>query len=95
MSSPVPLDPTSAVALPPRVPSSGVAPVWKLEEGKIDPVACEEKERDVCCKDLRDPASERHLIDPDVVRDLVIGLADGLTVPFALTAVRTHWVCER
>lgn len=87
MSSPAPFDPTSAVALPPRVPSSAVAPVWKLEEGTLDRVECKEKEREVCCKDLRDPASERHLIDPDVVRDLVIGLADGLTVPFALTAV--------
>jgi len=29
---------------------------------------------------------ERQLIDPDVVRDVVIGLSDGLTVPFALTA---------
>jgi VIT1/CCC1 family predicted Fe2+/Mn2+ transporter len=29
---------------------------------------------------------ERTLIDPDVVRDVVIGLSDGLTVPFALTA---------
>jgi len=29
---------------------------------------------------------ERTLVDPDVVRDIVIGLSDGLTVPFALTA---------
>jgi VIT1/CCC1 family predicted Fe2+/Mn2+ transporter len=40
--------------------------------------------RGVCCKELR--KDERHLIDPDVMRDLVIGLSDGLTVPFALTA---------
>jgi len=26
------------------------------------------------------------LIDPDIVRDVIIGLSDGLTVPFALTA---------
>jgi len=26
------------------------------------------------------------LVDPDIVRDIVIGLSDGLTVPFALTA---------
>jgi len=38
----------------------------------------------VCCKELVD--EERTLIDPDVVRDVVIGLSDGLTVPFALTA---------
>ncbi|KAJ2925327.1 hypothetical protein H1R20_g11775, partial [Candolleomyces eurysporus] len=38
----------------------------------------------VCCKDLI--KDERTLIDPDVVRDVIIGLSDGLTVPFALTA---------
>ncbi|PVG01651.1 DUF125-domain-containing protein [Serendipita vermifera] len=40
--------------------------------------------RGVCCKELK--KEERHLIDPDVMRDIVIGLSDGLTVPFALTA---------
>ncbi|KAG9023089.1 hypothetical protein FS842_005845 [Serendipita sp. 407] len=40
--------------------------------------------RGVCCKELK--KDERHLIDPDVMRDIVIGLSDGLTVPFALTA---------
>jgi len=39
----------------------------------------------ICCKELKDE-DERHLVDPDVVRDIVIGLSDGLTVPFALTA---------
>ncbi|THH29825.1 hypothetical protein EUX98_g4376 [Antrodiella citrinella] len=39
----------------------------------------------VCCKDLKDD-DERTLIDPDVIRDVVIGLSDGLTVPFALAA---------
>ncbi|KZT61511.1 DUF125-domain-containing protein, partial [Calocera cornea HHB12733] len=39
----------------------------------------------VCCKDLKGE-DERTLLDPDVVRDIVIGLSDGLTVPFALTA---------
>ncbi len=29
---------------------------------------------------------ERHLISPEIVRDCIIGLSDGLTVPFALTA---------
>jgi len=38
----------------------------------------------ICCKDLNE--EERTLIDPDVVRDVVIGLSDGLTVPFALAA---------
>lgn len=39
----------------------------------------------MCCKELKGE-DERTLIDPDVVRDVVIGLSDGLTVPFALTA---------
>ncbi|KAF7342152.1 hypothetical protein MVEN_01802900 [Mycena venus] len=38
----------------------------------------------VCCKELK--GDDRTLIDPDIVRDVVIGLSDGLTVPFALTA---------
>lgn len=40
--------------------------------------------RGVCCRDLKQ--DQRHLIDPDIVRDVIIGLSDGLTVPFALTA---------
>ncbi|KIJ36894.1 hypothetical protein M422DRAFT_91520, partial [Sphaerobolus stellatus SS14] len=39
----------------------------------------------VCCKELKDE-DDRQLLNPDVVRDIVIGLSDGLTVPFALTA---------
>lgn len=41
--------------------------------------------RGVCCRDLKSDDS-RSLIDPDIVRDVIIGLSDGLTVPFALTA---------
>ncbi len=29
---------------------------------------------------------EKHLGNGDIVRDVIIGFADGLTVPFALTA---------
>src|SRR6188474_63648 len=32
------------------------------------------------------PHIERHFTASDVVRDIVIGMADGLTVPFALAA---------
>src|SRR5207253_5787117 len=32
------------------------------------------------------PHTERHFTASDVVRDVVIGMADGLTVPFALAA---------
>ncbi|ORY26178.1 VIT family-domain-containing protein [Naematelia encephala] len=38
-----------------------------------------------CCRDLKGE-DERHLIPPEIVRDVIIGLSDGLTVPFALTA---------
>ncbi|HJV45949.1 MAG TPA: VIT1/CCC1 transporter family protein [Bacillota bacterium] len=30
--------------------------------------------------------TEKHFMAPDVIRDIVIGMADGLTVPFALAA---------
>ncbi|KIM82888.1 hypothetical protein PILCRDRAFT_784928 [Piloderma croceum F 1598] len=51
------------------------------------PSKCARNEREdgVCCKDLKGD-DERTLIDPDVVHDVVIGLSDGLTVSFALTA---------
>src|SRR6185503_3111050 len=32
------------------------------------------------------PHTERHFTSSEVVRDIVIGMADGLTVPFALAA---------
>src|SRR5437660_1190759 len=32
------------------------------------------------------PHLERHFTASDIVRDIVIGMADGLTVPFALAA---------
>jgi VIT1/CCC1 family predicted Fe2+/Mn2+ transporter len=34
----------------------------------------------------RDPNPERHFTATDIVRDIVIGMSDGLTVPFALAA---------
>lgn len=52
------------------------------------PVKCARNDhtRDgVCCKELKGE-DERHLIHPDIIRDVVIGLSDGLTVPFALAA---------
>ncbi|CEH18090.1 Uncharacterized membrane protein [Ceraceosorus bombacis] len=48
--------------------------------------ACEARngERGICCKELK--KEEATLLNPDLVRDCIIGLSDGLTVPFALTA---------
>ncbi|KAI6119870.1 VIT family-domain-containing protein [Pisolithus croceorrhizus] len=67
-------------------------PVWPLESA--DPgvplplqAKCDRHGRQggICCKDIKND-DERTLVDPDIVRDVVIGLSDGLTVPFALTA---------
>ncbi|KAM0749632.1 DUF125-domain-containing protein [Meredithblackwellia eburnea MCA 4105] len=92
--------PTAAVALPSRPKSNAPAgaPVWSLSEapqtpgGSASPQVplaskCDvhQRERTICCRDLKGD-DERSLIDPDIVRDIIIGLADGLTVPFALTA---------
>ncbi|TFK20625.1 DUF125-domain-containing protein [Coprinopsis marcescibilis] len=66
-------------------------PVWPIESsesGTNTPLAAKcartTRQDGVCCKELI--KDERTLIDPDVVRDIVIGLSDGLTVPFALAA---------
>ncbi|KAI1792484.1 VIT family-domain-containing protein [Ganoderma leucocontextum] len=72
---------------------SNKPPVWSINESAGSqpaplPAKCDRHEpgrSGVCCKELRGD-DERTLIDPDVVRDVVIGLSDGLTVPFALTA---------
>ncbi|KAG2337807.1 DUF125-domain-containing protein [Suillus weaverae] len=66
-------------------------PVWPLDaSGTLTPPSlanCDRNDRldGVCCKDLKEE-DDRTLIDPDVIRDVVIGLSDGLTVPFALAA---------
>ncbi|KAI0634315.1 DUF125-domain-containing protein [Trametes polyzona] len=68
-------------------------PVWSINQSVGSqpaqlPAKCDRHEptrSGVCCKELKGD-DERTLIDPDVVRDVVIGLSDGLTVPFALTA---------
>ncbi|KAL1760712.1 VIT family-domain-containing protein [Schizophyllum commune] len=72
--------------------SQSKPPVWPIIDAASSqeiPIAakCAKPVRPdgTCCKELKDP-DERTLIDPDIVRDVVIGLSDGLTVPFALTA---------
>ncbi|KAF5345862.1 hypothetical protein D9756_009872 [Leucocoprinus leucothites] len=85
---------STVVPLPHRqdaVSKSSRPPVWPIEHaepGVTTPLLakCARTSRagGVCCKELRN--DERTLIDPDVVRDVIIGLSDGLTVPFALTA---------
>lgn len=39
----------------------------------------------ICCQALK-AADQTSWLSPDVARDIIIGLSDGLTVPFALTA---------
>ncbi|VDB87136.1 unnamed protein product [Peniophora sp. CBMAI 1063] len=90
----------SSVRLPGRRERAGSAgatgnkpPVWAIDNTATNeeaplPSKCARHREDrhgVCCKELKGE-DERQLIDPDVVRDIVIGLSDGLTVPFALTA---------
>ncbi|PBK63182.1 membrane fraction protein [Armillaria solidipes] len=86
-------DSTAAVPLPGRDSSlkGRKPPVWPIDASETTqptplPAKCarDSRENGVCCKELK--SEERHLIDPDVVRDVIIGLSDGLTVPFALTA---------
>ncbi|KAK7062804.1 Protein ccc1 [Paramarasmius palmivorus] len=83
------------VALPRRqhdsVSKSTKPPVWPIDNAVGSETAplnakCAQSQMPdgVCCKQLKE--DERQLIDPDVVRDVIIGLSDGLTVPFALTA---------
>ncbi|KAG1872952.1 VIT family-domain-containing protein [Suillus subalutaceus] len=90
---------TTTVPLPNRDTMSGSSvnkqpPVWSLESNgtlnSLTPPLNEKCDRlgrqdGVCCKELKGE-DDRTLIDPDVVRDIIIGLSDGLTVPFALTA---------
>ncbi|KAL7412421.1 VIT family-domain-containing protein [Mrakia frigida] len=61
--------------------------ILRNAENEDDPLVtkCDAGPGSVCCRDLKGD-DERTLIDPDIVRDIVIGLSDGLTVPFALTA---------
>ncbi|KAG8711384.1 hypothetical protein FRC08_015952 [Ceratobasidium sp. 394] len=85
------------VSLPKRKTSdqqlgSSRPPIWSINSGDGPdaplPAKCDrhsEGREGVCCKELKGD-DERDLIDPDIVRDVIIGLSDGLTVPFALTA---------
>ncbi|KAL6309490.1 VIT family-domain-containing protein [Sparassis latifolia] len=81
-----------SIPLPSRSSSDKKSsPVWSLTNHPPDavplPSKCDREHptrEGVCCKTLKE--EERTLIDPDIVRDVIIGLSDGLTVPFALTA---------
>ncbi|KAI9447116.1 VIT family-domain-containing protein [Lactarius psammicola] len=60
-------------------------PVWAIDTSGPSvqtplPAKCSRhtREGEVCCQELKGD-DERQLIDPDVVRDVVIGLSDGLT----------------
>ncbi|KAG9308273.1 VIT family-domain-containing protein [Chiua virens] len=84
---------TVAVSLPRHVDASARSqpPVWALDSsnGNVPlPAKCDRHGREggVCCKELKDEDDRTCLVNPDIVRDVVIGLSDGLTVPFALTA---------
>ncbi|KAH9955436.1 VIT family-domain-containing protein [Russula dissimulans] len=72
--------------------TKGKPPVWPIDDSGPTvetplPAKCARhtREGEICCQELKGE-DERQLVDPDVVRDVVIGLSDGLTVPFALAA---------
>ena len=81
-----PTRPNGAVALPKRdkpAVDADAAPVWSLERHEssaLPPLAtvCDVHKRpdSVCCRELKGD-DERDLVDPAVVRDLIVGLADG------------------
>lgn len=81
-----------SVPLPKRPqPTAKVAPVWQIktqtdEERLLEGCGKTDGTKVACCTDQKEE-DRKGLINPDIMRDLVIGLADGLTVPFALTAV--------
>ncbi|KAJ7321886.1 membrane fraction protein [Mycena albidolilacea] len=83
--------PSVPLSRPEQSDISTEPPVWAIDtvaptSQPISTARCSRHVRPdgVCCKELK--GDDRTLIDPDIVRDVVIGLSDGLTVPFALTA---------
>ena len=86
---------TGSVKLPKRDHSTrdaDAAPVWSLERhestvnaaGNAQPplsTLCDVHKRPdfICCRELKGD-DERDLVDPAVVRDLIVGLADGCVV---------------
>jgi len=86
-----PADTVTSVPLNrPENAASTKPPVWSLNTASApapltSKCAMHHRDGGICCKELKGE-DDRTLIDPDVVRDVVIGLSDGLTVPFALTA---------
>ena len=57
-----------------------------------DPPTEPQSEQTQVAKSLERPHMEQHSEHGDVVRDIIIGFADGLTVPFALTAGLSSYV---
>lgn len=92
--------PALSMPLPARAASSA-APVWSIDREIALPDSASsphlssenekcakegsESERTVCCRELKGE-DDRTLIDPDILRDLVIGFSDGISVPFALAS---------
>ena len=62
----------------PAVPSTQIATTPARKCGNVGGSG-------VCCKEIV-ASDSRQLINPDVVRDIILGLADGLVVPFGLCA---------
>lgn len=86
-----------AVALPPRSIGVPVSTIWSLDSNEKagdvsekDYQRCSKdsdvsSNRTVCCRETKGQ-DERRLINPDILRDLIIGFSDGISVPFALAS---------
>lgn len=83
-----------AIALPPRPLGAPVSTIWSLETTeKADDSTYQKCSKDsdvsssrtMCCRDTKGQ-DERRLINPDILRDLIIGFSDGISVPFALAS---------
>lgn len=81
--------PAAALPLPLRTIKDyrSVWPISRDAEAIVasDARPCQAQARETCCATFK-ARDEKFLVSSDVMRDVIIGLADGLTVPFALTA---------
>lgn len=65
---------------------------WRLEKTVNIQRVFKDRMDEASIVPARSSTSERHRLHSSVLRDLIIGFADGLTVPFALTAGLSSYV---
>ncbi|KAE8225912.1 hypothetical protein CF326_g7789 [Tilletia indica] len=89
----VPLPKTSASYGATSTTTESTPLLWHTTPTPPTPTQCDRTHllgRTQCCKDINKSialsSSHPTFIDPDLIRDVIIGLSDGLSVPFALAA---------